>query len=158
MRSLILLLLTLLTACQSPALSLGPTPTPTPEPTPTPVPCHVQAAPFVADARELAGRLSDLYDVAGSTPRMGLAPLVQQFQDLRREAEELAAPECAENTKLLLVESIRDGTDGFIAFMAQKQEHTVSHLFESAAEKMTTVAEQLDELESPPEPTPTPAP
>lgn len=91
---------------------LGPTATPKPTPTPECTAEDVQA--FLDELEPLLGRWDDRAEVAGSTARMNLSPVITGMQDIKRDVEELEAPWCAEETQEKAVAYMDQYIDGYL--------------------------------------------
>jgi len=134
----------LLVACGTPA----PTPTPSPVPTPTPGCPADGAAEYLNEWGRITAEWDDLIELAGSTPRVNLPPLVQQMQGLRREQVGLDAP-CAEAEALTeaSVEQMDAIIEGYLAFIRQESDSTVEQHFgraRQAAPKIGRAYQALD--------------
>jgi len=68
----------------------------------------------------------DTVDVADSTPRIALAPLIQDMQRLRRDIQKVAPPDCARPASSLLMNGIDGIINGFTSFLANDPDATVS--------------------------------
>jgi hypothetical protein len=102
-------------------------------PTPTPDPCSAGEIKRYAEAiRDVSREFADAYTVATSAPRMSLAPVIQDLQAIRREAEDLEVPECAAPAKDALIAYMNVAIEAFTAFMSQKSDRHVATVFERA--------------------------
>lgn len=63
-------------------------------------------------------KYQDALDLAASTPRFGLAEPVSAMQQIRTDTEALVVAECAQDAKTALLEYMKWGNEGMIAFMA----------------------------------------
>ncbi len=103
------------------------TPTPTAVPSPTPVPpCSTRDGRRVFDALNAHAReWDDAIKLANSTPRMQLAPQIQNLQRIRRDVQAQEWPACGQAAQGLLVALMDAQIEGFIAFLAQRppEEH-----------------------------------
>jgi hypothetical protein len=133
------------------ALELGPepTPVPTPVPTPTPVPSPTPVVCSTNDGRKAYDLLkqhgtewTDAVTLAGSTPRVQLAPQIATLQRIRRDVQAQPWPECAQRAQALLVTTMNGIIDGLTDFLGQRPG------YESKIEASTrTMAEFNAELE-----------
>jgi hypothetical protein len=138
-------------ATSKPTNTVGPTstlrPTRTPRPTPTPPCTGPELDEFIGDFEALVERWDDTTQLAGSTGRIALSPIVAEMQEIRREVKELNGPWCVEETRSLTMEYMDEFIDGYLAFMAQESDSEVSSRFETAKEKMDKAIVAWLELE-----------
>lgn len=87
---------------------------------PTAPPCATAARAFIDTAKPMAERWDDAAKLAGSTPRMSLAPQIASMQAIRRDAQALEAPPCAEQAKQYLLGAMDASINAYIDFLAQK--------------------------------------
>lgn len=107
-------------------------PTPTNTPTPTAVPCSVQAAEFVADLEEYFDDWDDTVNLAESTSRIALSPVVSDLQALRREISDLDPPACAGDILAPYIEYTDYTIAGFLNFMENEPDARVASYFDVA--------------------------
>lgn len=132
MRRLIPVLVSGLFAACAPGLSIGPTLTP--EPTPTPDPCAPEVAiTKIEEMDEFFTEFYDASDLAGSTPRGSLAPMIADMQAIRRDAERLEMPVCLEVVHEKLIDLMNDMIDAFQSFLANDSDTIVNGKFDDAA-------------------------
>lgn len=124
-------------------------------PTPTPDKCSPQAVGEYYDAINHVGRrFSDALDLADTTPRMNLPSVISDLQAIRRDAEDLDVPPCAEKAKQALVSFMDKSIDGFLAFLGQKPDAVVNAAFDEASKAMDNYLTELLTLEGMITPTP----
>lgn len=104
-------------------------------------PCSVQSAEFLAKLQEIAVRWDDANNIAGSSSRISLGPAVATLQEIRREANTLAPPECAKNIQALFVAYMDAAIKYYLSFMAQEPDEEVS----TQAEEVKRLQEQFTE-------------
>ena len=75
---------------------------------------------------ELLGRWNDALDIAGSSARINLSGPVSKLQDLRREAQAVGVPDCMAYAKWLLIRSMDFAVNGYLYFMQQVNDTSVS--------------------------------
>lgn len=68
----------------------------------------------------LIDEFTDGVKLAGSTPRMSLAPQIEDLQEIRRRAHEVEVPDCMDNLKAAWINTMDVGIDTFIDFLADK--------------------------------------
>lgn len=129
--------------------------TPAP-PTPTPDPCFGALPNFFDRIEPMAREWDDANKLAGQTSRISLAPQIAALQRLRRQAQDLAVPDCATAAKNHLVDSMDLTIEGYLAFMGQKDDATVSLEFKMANNALQAFENELDRLKGLPEVLPTP--
>lgn len=95
---------------------------PEPTPTPTPLPCLELSKDFVANMDELVERFQDADKLAGSTARIALSGPIAQLQEIKREASDLDAPNCALEVKERLIRYMENTIDSYLTFMADEPE------------------------------------
>jgi hypothetical protein len=115
--------------------------------TPTPS-CQEQAAPFLSKAESLARVWDDANTLAGQTPRASLSTQIDKLQSIRRDAEDLEAPECAVAIKQHLVNTMDTTIRGFIAFLGQKSDIEVKPLFTIAGQEQTAFQQAVQQLKA----------
>lgn len=111
-------------------------PAPTAVPIPTIPPCATEARAFIDTAKPMAERWDDAAKLAGSTSRMSLAPQIASMQAIRRDAQALEAPPCAEQSKQYLLEAMDKTIDAYIAFLGQQPDTIVQASFLDAGDAM----------------------
>jgi hypothetical protein len=128
MRYLLALFPLLLTACNSASL-LAPTATPTIDPC---APELVSAA--IEEADGIYARFRDATDLAGSTPRMSLAPMIADMQAIRRDAEAMEMPPCLQDMHKAMIASMNGGIDALQSFLADEDDDVTTALLDVATE------------------------
>lgn len=108
------------------------TPTPTITPTPTTIPCSDAILAYSDDLSPILDKWDDAIKVAYSTSRSSLSPVIQDMQDIKREAEAVEPPACGGTARLLLLKSMEAYINGFIAFMGNESDSVVSDYFSEA--------------------------
>ena len=144
----------ILTSC-GPGQALGPTVTPSPiitqtptntpiptsTPTETPDPCLLLSLELVEKSEDLVYEWQDAFNLAMSTPKINLAPQIQELQRIKREYGKILLPdECAdyvlgfyEDLYLSMEETIM----GFTAFLADSPEKEIEEHFTKATELLS---------------------
>jgi hypothetical protein len=154
---LLVLLVLSLSACSGIAVQVAPTPTPTA--IPTAEPCAIQAAPFLAEVDPILAAWADTVTLADHTGRASLAPVISQLQALRRDVSQLEPPDCAASAHALLVTSMDETINGYLAFMAQESDREVSTHIAAAGVALEAASDALYEVRTgEPAPTRTPRP
>ena len=144
------------TATPSPTASPTPAPTPlrTPPPTATPIPndglTHLTCSK--ADALTAFGTISpaflafeDTAKLAQATPRIGLASVIQQLQQQRRDAQAAPVPACAQPLKAATIQAMSDQTDIYIAFLGQDDTTAPTIKATASAKEVTRLVGELSQ-------------
>lgn len=80
--------------------------------------CATQTQNYLDAVNPLIDEFLDTLDVAGSTSRIALSPIVQDMQDIRREVQEIPSPDCAKYEVAELISGMDYFIDGFLSFMS----------------------------------------
>ena len=150
---LLALVALVLVSCGSPAPTPGPTPTPTTPPTatvpPTPTPgcTKEEAAAFLDDLDALFEEWDDTAEIAGSTGRGSLPPVIESLKAIKRRTNALDAP-CVEAAAVqdAVVEQMDAYAAAYLAFMAQKTDAEVNIAFAHASDMWDGILEKLSVL------------
>jgi hypothetical protein len=110
------------------------------------VPCSVQAETFIVEVQALVDDWDDANQLASSTSRMALSPVIGQLQQLRREVADLETPECAMKVRNHLLDYMDNTIDGYLAFMTQEDDAAVEGKFESASRQMDSFLSEFVKL------------
>jgi hypothetical protein len=119
--AVLLVTVLILTGCGVPGLSAS---------------CADQSQEFFTQIDPLARRWDDANQLAGQTPRMQLAGQIANLQAVRREVQDLKPPECSKPAQDALVGTMDATIQGYIDFLAQKPDSTVSESFDLAKIRM----------------------
>lgn len=140
------LVLLALTACGgAPTATIAPTSVPTTPPTATIPACATTA--YATVAQPLLMQWTDAINLASNTPRMQLATQIATLQDLRRQATQLEVPDCVKPTHQLLVDSMDNSINGFLAFLGQRDDNPSE--FTVAARLLARYSTELPLLANP---------
>jgi hypothetical protein len=90
-----------------------------PTATPKPSSCAEVSGEYIAKTIELKREWSDAVKLAEHAPRIQLGDRIDKLQTLRRRAEDLPAPGCAVESKLVLVSGMRSTIGALMDFMSQ---------------------------------------
>jgi hypothetical protein len=112
--------------------------------------CATQAQPFLDQIEPIAREWDDAAALAGQTPRMALSAQIEKLQAVRRKAQDLAPPACAQPVKDELVKSMDATIQGFLDFLAQKPDSTVQVSFVAAQTHMTAFGDRVAEIRGQP--------
>jgi len=112
-------------------------------------PCGTQqVARAGATFQPIIDDFSDAVDLANSTARGSLPDRISQLQDIKSQAGEAQVPACMNTSKTLLVKSMEATIDGFIAFMAEQDDSTVSSFFSSANNYLTDATNEMERVQA----------
>jgi hypothetical protein len=127
----------ILTAC-GPGQLLGPTPTPDP--------CSPELLePIIKDYASIETRFNDAFNLANNTPRGSLSPQISELQAIRRDANELAEPDCLAVAKVHMIKYMDAIIDGFILFLdADNPDAVVNAKFDEASKELSAYERSLD--------------
>lgn len=81
--------------------------------------CYMQAKDYVQSVEDIAAEWDDANELAGSTPRMSLAPQIAALQEIRRRAEKLTPPECADKVQSYLIAYMNAQIKMYLVFLAE---------------------------------------
>jgi len=92
-----------------------------------------------------SGAWDDAKAIANSTSRIGLAGPVGELQNLRREWKSVEVPEGLEKFHNKILDYEESTIEGFLAFMSDKPDDTVSRHFETASNYLKEAFKLLPE-------------
>jgi len=98
--------------------------------------CADQSQEFFDKIEPLARRWDDANKLAGQTPRMQLAVQIANLQAVRRDVQDLKPPACSKPVQDALTGTMDATIQGYIDFLAQKPDSTVSASFKQASTQM----------------------
>ena len=130
-----------------------PVDTPAPRPSDTPTPprasavCQSLTQDYLADIQPLLEDWQDTVEVANSTSRIALSPVVQDMQAIRRDIADVPVPDCAQNASGLLMIGLGDVIDSFLDFMGDSEtDLAIALKMDMGLLEMTIAADQLISL------------
>ncbi len=115
-----------------------------------------QGQAYSEGVRDVARRFDDAVELAQSTPRVSLAPIVSDLQAIRRDAEDIEVPDCAADAQDALIAYMDSTIDGFRAFLASEADASVNAYFDAASRHFNDYQERLDTVMGVPSATPRP--
>ena len=134
------------------AAPVPPVDAPTPRPTSTPTTprvsavCQTLTQEYLAQIQPALEEWDDTVEVANSTARIALSPLVSDMKRIQRQVEAVDSPDCARHAKGLLTRGMDEVIDAFLAFMSDESDSVVSLLFSAGYEEMMRGLEELTAL------------
>lgn len=108
--------------------------------------CQPQTETYLSEIEPVLTEWQDTVDVADSTARIALSPVVQDMQRLRRDAADVAAPSCAHDASGLLIIGMDDVVAGFVDFMGESGDVVVERQLTAGILEIATARGQLDAL------------
>jgi hypothetical protein len=108
--------------------------------------CDSETEAYLSEIDPVLTEWQDTVELAQATARIGLSPVVQDLQSLRRRAAEATAPTCAQDASGLLVIGMDEVIAGFIDFMGESADVIVKARLAAGALEITTAKQQLDAL------------
>lgn len=88
----------------------------------------------------------DAYNIAASTARISLAQPVAELQKILRDTERIEVPACMDTVKNELVLSIDAAVKGFLAFMQEESDSSVSNLMNLSTDHMGNFNDEMDKV------------
>jgi hypothetical protein len=134
------------------AAPVEPADTPAPRGTSTPTTprvsalCQAGTQDYLGQIHPLLEEWDDAVEVADSTARIALSPIVRDLQGIKRDVEDVAVPDCARHGSGLLIDGMDSVIDSFIAFMSEESDSVVSRYFSEGCEGMTMGLQELTAL------------
>ena len=102
-------------------------------PTQTPDPCSpTEVQKYIDAIDDVERRFDDAYTLANSTARGSLSPVIGELQAIRRDAEDLDVPSCAEKARDNLVIYMDAVIEGFLLFLSNESDEKVGSQFITA--------------------------
>lgn len=86
----------------------------------------------------------DAYRIAISTSRISLSGPVSTLQQIQRDTERVEVPACMEPAKGELVSSIDAAVAGFLGFMAQDLDSSVTHQMRTSLDHLDSYNAELE--------------
>ncbi len=109
--------------------------------------CPPEAAEAaLAEIEDLAEEWDDAVAVAFSSSRMALSGPISDLQDIKRDVGNLEVPECLVKSRDDLEKGMVAAIDGFIAFLGQESDTTVSTKFDLYDFYLDKTARDIDEI------------
>lgn len=108
--------------------------------------CSTQTQNYLDEIEPLIDEFLDTAELADSTPRIALSPVVGDMQRIAREIEDLSAPDCAVDASVRLISGINLVIDGYIGFMSQEDDEWVSRDIKNGFYHTTEAIKGLTDL------------
>lgn len=127
-------------------------PTETPSPTATPKPrvsCRDDdVETYLEELEFMMEEWDDTVTIAESTSRMSLAPIIQDMQNIKRDARRLDRPECAVYLQDLVTLAMESEITALLAFLTQESDTVVSRKMNAALTIRETVDQELEAFQA----------
>lgn len=105
--------------------------------------CRRLAVDYQAQMQPIFDEWQDQTKLAGQTSRTNLPPQISTLQTIKRKADAITLPQCAEKAHASLISSMNNTIDGFLAFMAEESDTKVQQLFANALADTETYHAEL---------------
>lgn len=96
----------------------------------------------ISEMKEILGRFSDAFELAANTSRISLSPIVSDMQKIARELNDLTVPVCLDEAKTALLQSMSSSIDGYLAFMAEESDETVTSYFDDGTKYLRSYSDK----------------
>lgn len=108
--------------------------------------CQPSAQRYLTQVRPLMLEFNDTVQIADSTARIALGPVIQDMQRIRREVMDISAPNCVQGASYLILDGMSGIIEGFIDFMGNVNERTVQRKLTQGILNLTNGSDQLAAL------------
>ena len=108
--------------------------------------CVEQEPAFTKTLQGLLQEWQDASTLAGTTPRVSLAPQVATLQGIRRKVQALEPPACGKDARDSLVIAMDAGIDAYTAFLGQSSDADIKSKFETAGLTMNAASQAIAKL------------
>jgi hypothetical protein len=124
--------------------------------------CNALMAVYVTEIEPLFDEFQDAINIASSTPRIALAVVIRDMQRIRRDLDDVIAPDCAAEGHGLLVSGMDGAINAFVTFLGDGSDSTMAYHLRQSTNDMDNAFQQFTALAegrpTPAVPTPTPPP
>jgi len=118
-------------------------------------PCQTeQAQEFTKELKNIKNTFDDKFELAGSTSRINLTPVISDMQDLKRELSKLEPPEkCSElsDIKEYYLEGMDTAINAYMMFQLEEDDKKVLSKINSATSRFEYIDKWIKEFENPEE-------
>jgi hypothetical protein len=108
--------------------------------------CASQSEDYFTQANDLADDYLRTVEVANSTSRIALAPMVTKLSDIEKDIEGLEPPECAATAHKNLVRATKFGVDAFLSFMSEDSDAMIQSSFQNFQYNMDAYTKERDKI------------
>lgn len=114
--------------------------------TPTSALCRDQAADYLQLIDTTLTEWDDAVKIANNTARGSLSPAIADLQEIRRQLNQTTVPGCTGLAHQYLIQHMDSTIEGFIAFMADKPDTTITRLFNQAETSFDNFISELTSI------------
>jgi hypothetical protein len=118
--------------------------------TPTSALCRDQAADYLLLIDDTLTEWDDAARIANNTARGSLSPAIADLQAIRRKLNQTTVPACVTLAHQYLIQFMDETIDGFIAFLTDKPDSTITRLFNNADRNFNLFTDELTRIRSEP--------
>jgi hypothetical protein len=108
--------------------------------------CSKETQDYLDRIEPLHDEFVDTAELADSTPRIALSPVIQDMQRIAREIEDQAAPDCAADARTQLIGGMDLVIDGYIGFMSEEDDEWVTRDINNGIHYMNKAIGELTDL------------
>jgi hypothetical protein len=101
---------------------------------------------YLNSAADIINRFNRTNEIAASTARIGLAPIVSELRIIQTELEDLSPPTCANAISFDAYLYTDQTIAGYLAFMQQEDDATISENFDQATSALERFVNNTVEL------------
>src|SRR5574341_1463024 len=105
--------------------------------------CQASTDAYINKVAPLLTEFGDTVKVANSTPRIALAPIIQELQKTRRSISDIPVPRCAAGAATLLLTSLDEIINAMISFLGDESDSKINRQFDQGVLDMRNANEQL---------------
>lgn len=120
--------------------------------------CKTEALAYQDAIEPITDEWADMLKVTEKTARMALAGQINELQSVKREADKVKPPSCAQEAHDHLIRSMEYSIDAYLAFLGQETEMTVYRQLAMGQSQMNSFTDKLAIATSGVQPTPTAIP
>jgi hypothetical protein len=91
---------------------------------------HLDA--YMVELEEVGNRFDEVERAAHDTPRSDVLPMIEQMQEIRREADDIHPPECARSAHEQWLAAMDSIIEGYLAFLAGEPDVVSDHYFDQS--------------------------
>lgn len=108
--------------------------------------CSTQTQNYLDAIEPLIDEFLDTAELADSTPRIALSPVIGDMQRIAREIEDHSAPDCAADARTRLIQGMDLVIDGYIGFMSQEDDERVTQEVRNGFYHINKATEEVIDL------------
>ncbi len=96
--------------------------------------CIEQSTEYIQELDDLTMRSLDAVELADSTPRLSLGPVISDLQEIKREVAALDAPECASQVQRAAEKLMEQSVTTYLAFVSEEEDEVVAAEYDKMSE------------------------